>query len=80
MGHTYRPLDVRMPLEEPLINKKVKRQRWFPVAVTEKGTVKPVEYHGSAHINSLCSADGLVSVDVGVTEVKKGSFVPVRLI
>ena len=28
----------------------------------------------------LCSADGLVSVDVGVTEVEKGSFVPVRLI
>ena len=29
MGHTYRPLDVRMPLEEPLINKKVKRQKWW---------------------------------------------------
>ncbi|MHC4423766.1 MAG: molybdopterin molybdotransferase MoeA [Planctomycetota bacterium] len=80
MGHTYEPLNVRMPLGETLINKKAKRQRWLPVAITQEGTVKPVEYHGSAHINSLCGADGLVSVDVGVAEVKKGTFVPVRLI
>jgi molybdopterin molybdotransferase len=63
-----------------LINKKAKRQRWLPVAITEKGTVKPVEYHGSAHINSLCDANGLVSMDVGVAEVKKRTVVKVRLI
>ena len=69
-----------MPLDEPLINKKAKRQRWLPVAITEKGTVKPVEYHGSAHINSLCGTDGLVSMDVGIAEVKKGKSITVRLI
>ncbi len=52
----------------------------MPVVITEKGTVKPVEYHGSAHINSLCGADGLVSIDIGVTEVAKGASVAVRLI
>ena len=80
MGHDYKPLNIRMPLDEPLINKKAKRQRWLPVAITEKGTVKPVEYHGSAHINSLCGTDGLVSMDIGVAEVKKGTPVTVRLI
>ena len=80
MGHTYKALNIRMPMEESLINKKVKRQKWLPIVITEKATVKPVEYHGSAHINSLCNADGLVRIDVGVTEVKKGAFVPVRLI
>lgn len=80
MGHDYNPLNVQMPLDEPLINKKAKRQRWLPVAITEKGTVKPVEYHGSAHINSLCGADGLVCMDIGVAEVKKGTSVTVRLI
>ena len=80
MGHDYKPLNIRMPLDEPLINKKAKRQRWLPVAITEKATVKPVEYHGSAHINSLCGTDGLVSMDISVAEVKKGTPVTVRLI
>ena len=80
MGHDYEPLNLKMPLEVPLISKKAKRQRWIPVEITGKGTVKPIEYHGSAHINSLCCADGLVSMDVGVAEVKKGTTVAVRLI
>ena len=80
MGHDYKPLNIQMSLEEALINKKTKRQRWLPVVITEKGTVKPIEYHGSAHINSLCNADGLVSMDVGVAEVKKGTIVKARLI
>lgn len=80
MGHDYKPLTVQMPLHESLMNKKAKRQTWLPVVITEEGTVKPVEYHGSAHINSLCGADGLVSIDIGVTEVAKGASVAVRLI
>jgi molybdopterin molybdotransferase len=80
MGHNHKPLNIRMPLEEALTNKKAKRQRWLPVAITEKGTVRAVEYHGSAHINSLCDADGLVSMNVGVAENKKGTIVKVRLI
>ncbi len=80
MGHDYKPLNLQMPLDEPLINKKAKRQRWLPVAITKKGTVKPVEYHGSAHINSICGADGLVCMDIGVAEVKKETSVAVRLI
>jgi molybdopterin molybdotransferase len=80
MGHDYEPLNIQMPLGVPLISKKAKRQRWLPVTITDKGTVKPVEYHGSAHINALCGANGLVSMDVGVAEVKKGTSVAVRLI
>lgn len=80
MGHDYRPLNVQMPLHESVMNKKAKRQKWLPVAITDKGTVKPIEYHGSAHINSLCGADGLVSIDIGVTELEKGDLVAVRLI
>lgn len=80
MGHDYRPLSIQMPLNEAIINKKTKRQRWLPVAITNTGTVRAIEYHGSAHINSLCNADGLVSMNVGVAEVKKGTIVKVRLI
>ncbi len=80
MGYNYRYPNVQMPLCETLRRKKTIRQRWLPVAITEKGTVKGVEYHGSAHINSLSGADGLVSMDVGVAEIEKGTIVPVRLI
>jgi len=80
MGHDYRYPDVQMPLGESLKRKETIRQRWLPVAITEKGTVTGVEYHGSAHINSLSGADGLVSMGVGIAEIEKGTIVPVRLV
>lgn len=80
MGHDYRHRNIQMPLDEPIKRKKTKRQSWIPVVITEAGTVRPVEYHGSAHINALCGADGLVSFDVGVAEIKKGTIIQVRLI
>jgi len=80
MGHDYRYHDVRMPLEESVKRKKTERKEWFPVVITAGGTVKLIEYHGSAHISSLNNADGFVSVDVGVSEVEKGTVVAVRLI
>jgi molybdopterin molybdotransferase len=80
MGRRHRHEYVRMPLDEAIKRKKTVRQVWLPVAITEAGTVKLIEYHGSAHISSLCLADGLISVDVGVSQVEKGTIVPVRLI
>ena len=80
MGHDYQPLNIQMPLEVPLVSRKAKRQRWLPVVITENGTVSPVEYHGSAHINSLCGADGLVSMDIGISKIEKATAVTIRLI
>ena len=39
-----------------------------------------MDYHGSAHINSLTEADGMISVPIGKTELKKGDLVDVRQI
>lgn len=80
MGHNYRHHDVQIPLYEPLKRKRTERQSWIPVVITDADTARPAEYHGSAHINALCSADGLVSMDVGVARIEKGTIVPVRLI
>ncbi|MHC4117981.1 MAG: molybdopterin molybdotransferase MoeA [Planctomycetota bacterium] len=80
MGCEYKPENIRMPLDESIERRKTARQVWFPAAITGTGTVKLIEYHGSAHISSLCSADGLISMDVGVGQVEKGTIVPVRLI
>ncbi|MHC4226933.1 MAG: molybdopterin molybdotransferase MoeA [Planctomycetota bacterium] len=80
MGCEHKYHDVRMPLDESIERRKTERQVWFPAAITAAGTVKLIEYHGSAHISSLCSADGLISMDVGVSQIEKGTVVPLRLI
>jgi len=80
MGHDYKHPVSQIPLGESLRRKNTERQSWIPIVITDTGTLKPVEYHGSAHINALCIADGLVSIGVGVAEIEKGTIVPVRLI
>ena len=80
MGHKHKPMISCMPLAEPLRRKKTERQSWIPVVFDDMGTVRPVEYHGSAHISALCSADGLIHLDTGVSEIEKGVMVEVRLI
>ena len=80
MGCERKGENVRMPLDESIERRETERQAWFPASITEAGTVKLIEYHGSAHINSLCSADGLIRMDVGVSRIEKGTAVPVRLI
>jgi molybdopterin molybdotransferase len=80
MGHNYRPVNIQMPLDEPLLSKDTKGQRWIPVVITEKGTVKPVAYHGSAHINALCDANGLICIHSGVSQLEKGALIPIWLI
>lgn len=80
MGHDYKYPNIRMPLDELIERKNTERQVWFPVAITKAGTVRLIEYHGSAHISSLCDADGLIRVDVGVAQIEKGELVQVRLI
>ena len=52
----------------------------IPVAFTDNEKVVPIKYHGSAHISSLSRADGLISIPVGVHEIKEGKTVHVRQI
>jgi molybdopterin molybdotransferase len=80
MNYNYKPSAVKMPLGESFRRKKTERQSWIPVAITDAGMLKPIDYHGSAHINALCIADGLISIEVGIVEIEKGTIVPVRLI
>jgi molybdopterin molybdotransferase len=80
MGHDHSPRFVRMRLDDSIQRRDTERQGWIPVALTSPETVRPVEYHGSAHILALSQADGLVPVDVGVGHWDKGTAVPVRLL
>ena len=80
MGHEYSPVNLKLPLAETITRKDTERLGWFPVKITNDGRVKSIDYHGSAHINSLSDADGLISIDVSIAEIPEDSLVHVRLI
>lgn len=80
MGHRYEPSAVYMPLAKDYQRKKTDRLTFEFVKFSKEGQLDFVDYHGSAHINSLCNTDGIFLVSIGVTEIKKGEFVHVRQI
>ena len=78
MGHRFRRPQFLLPLAGPVTRKQTDREAWIPVTITEDGRVLPGEYHGSAHINALCQADGLVVIPAGVALLEEGTLVRVR--
>jgi molybdopterin molybdotransferase len=87
MGHDHSAKCVRMCLDESIDRKDADRQSWIPVRIVPdvqrpfgtRGAVRPVAYHGSAHLPALCEADGLVSMEIGVAGLPRGASVQVRL-
>lgn len=61
------------------IRKKAERKSFYPVCIDESGRLVPVEYHGSAHINSLLNAVGVVAMEINQKEIEEGAEVDVRL-
>ena len=59
--------------------KRSDRKAFIPVVISQDGTIGQVEYHGSAHIHSFIHADGILPVEIGISELKKGSLQDVRL-
>lgn len=78
MGHNYEAVVLRLPLAMDYRRKKSERLSFLPVNLNRQGEVIPLEYHGSAHINALTTAFGLMSVPIGITEIKKGALADVR--
>jgi len=77
MGLDWTPRSWRGTLAVAIRRSAADRTEFLPVRV-RGGTVEPVRYHGSAHLNALAEADGLVRVEIGVREVPQGSPVDVR--
>jgi molybdopterin molybdotransferase len=68
---------LRLPIGVPYERKRSDRMQWLPVNIRD-GQVFTLEYHGSAHIFSLASADALAAVPFGVTKLEPGEFIDVR--
>ena len=80
MGHQYLPVVVPKPVGEAIGGADKERQSWVPVRIAEDGTVRAVEYHGSADVVAMCRADGLVCIDAGARRFEAGAVIDVRLI
>lgn len=80
MGCDYQPVKLPLAMGENYTRKRSTRLSWLPVKINSQGEVIPINYHGSAHINALTKADGLISVPIGITELNKGDLVDVRQI
>ncbi len=79
MGAKFTPPHIKLEVGKDIFRKNTKRMSWKPVKI-ENGKVYPLEYHGSAHINSLSSADAIVAIPIGKTTLSAGQFVDIRLI
>ena len=85
-GHDFKPVVSHSQLESTITRKKTERDSWLPVKILNfksqisnfGGKIANIEYHGSAHINALCEADGLICMPTGVAEIKEGTTVLVR--
>jgi molybdopterin molybdotransferase len=79
MGCYEEPEIFHLPLGITFKRKKSTRKSLIPVRI-ENGLVFPVEYHGSAHITAYTQAQGIITIDIGKTELVKGEIADVRFL
>lgn len=77
LGIKRLPSNIQCKLAADYSRRRSERLSLVPVRIENLEAV-PVEYHGSAHINSLNDADGVMFVPIGITSIKKGSLIDVR--
>ena len=73
-------INMTLPLAADYSRKRAERMAWIPFTLTHAGEAMPVEYHGSAHINALPGAWGLITIPRGQSWIQKGEMVNVRQI
>jgi molybdopterin molybdotransferase len=68
---------MQFPLGTDYQRRRSDRMQWLPVQIRD-GKVYPLEYHGSAHIFSLASANALAAIPLGITNLSAGALIHVR--
>jgi molybdopterin molybdotransferase len=53
------------------------REQYYPVRTGTNGTL-PLDFHGSAHMQALTRANGIMQIKAGIKKIKKGATVYVR--
>lgn len=71
---------VKALLAEPVKRKKSGRQLYVPVFFLSTGLVKPIVFHGSAHITALTGMDGFAILEPYVMEIPDNQLVDVLMV
>lgn len=69
--------NLKLPLGVDYQRRRSDRMQWLPVQIRD-GRVFPLEYHGSAHIFALATADALAAIPLGITKLNTGDPIDVR--
>jgi molybdopterin molybdotransferase len=77
-GFTEKSKIMQLALQDDYKRKKADTLSFIPGRFINNNEVFPVEYHGSAHIHSYSTAQCIIEIPKGVTEIIKGTLVNVR--
>lgn len=66
---------ISYELAETYKRKKKDRAQFVPCKITKNGKIKPIKYHGSAHLIALMQSDGFFIIEKEVSEIAKGKTV-----
>jgi len=64
-----------LPLATDFRRRKAERREYIPCRLDDQGRLRPVEYHGSAHLGALLHADGFLTIPLGCQELPAGHLV-----
>jgi molybdopterin molybdotransferase len=78
MGYEFSQELVNMPLAEDYHQAPSQLINFLPVVIDKEGTVRTINYHGSAHIHAYVHANGILEIPAGVTTLNRGEKVYVR--
>jgi molybdopterin molybdotransferase len=79
-GCGFDPLVIKSKLSTSFQRKKTDRLYFLPVKTTPEGQVKPLDYHGSAHLTALSDLFGFALIPIGVSKINSEEEVYVRLV
>lgn len=80
LNSNWKAAEFSYKLSRDYRRKRGERLAFVPVLLKGDNSVEPADYHGSAHINALPDAMGLMKIPIGILEIKKGDLVNVRQI
>lgn len=78
MHSSYSPQRILTPLGYNYTRRNAGRFELLPVYINSAGIVEELEYHGSAHLHAVSSANALLEIPVGVASLSKNELVYVR--
>lgn len=79
MNHQFKPKIIQAKMCGTITRSKTVRTSFYPVKFISPSEIIRIEYHGSAHINAITEADGIVTLPIGKKSIRKGAKVDVRL-